>query len=306
MERVHLDFIGPLPKTLKGNEHILMMVDQFTKWVECIPLPSQTAEVTATAAINEFFSRFGYPFQIFTDQGRNFESSLFTNVCKLLQIHKSRTTPYRPSANGQVKRFNRTLMDSIRCFVGKTQNQWDKYLPQIAGAMRSTVNRSTGFTPTMLMLGREINLPSDLMFPIKERKTFNSTENYCVDLVSSLELAHEVARERLDGNQKRMKRDYDLKVRKYQFKQGDIVYMLDQAAIKGKCKKLLPPWKGPCQVIAVLSPYHYRVQYKKRILTVNHDRLKICESNDISITARTDKQELYCLCRKPDPQPDGG
>ena len=170
MEMVHLDFIGPLPKTLKGNEHILLMVDQFTKWVECIPLPSQTAEVTATAAINEFFCRFGYPFRIFTDQGRNFENSLFTNVCKLLQIHKSRTKPYRPSANGQVEQFNRTLMDSIRCFVGKTQNQWDKYLPQIAGAMRPTVNRSTGFKPNMLMLGREINLPSDLMFPIKEKK----------------------------------------------------------------------------------------------------------------------------------------
>jgi hypothetical protein len=53
-----------------------MMVDQFTKWVECIPLPSQTAEVTARAAVNEFFSRFGYPFQVFSDQGRNFESQL--------------------------------------------------------------------------------------------------------------------------------------------------------------------------------------------------------------------------------------
>ena len=59
MERVHLDFVGPLPKTDKGNEHILMMVDQFIKWVECIPLPSQTAEETAQAAVNEFFSRFG-------------------------------------------------------------------------------------------------------------------------------------------------------------------------------------------------------------------------------------------------------
>ena len=44
MERVHLDFIGPLPRTERGNEHILMMVNQFTNWVECIPLPSQSAE----------------------------------------------------------------------------------------------------------------------------------------------------------------------------------------------------------------------------------------------------------------------
>ena len=54
MERVHLDFLGPLLKSSKGNEHILMMVDQFTKWVECIPLPSQTAN-------EKLFSRFGYP-----------------------------------------------------------------------------------------------------------------------------------------------------------------------------------------------------------------------------------------------------
>ena len=78
MERVHIDFLGPLPKTPRGNEHILMMVDQFTKWVECVPLSSQTAEVTAKAVIDGFFSRFSYPFQIFSDKGQNFESKLLT------------------------------------------------------------------------------------------------------------------------------------------------------------------------------------------------------------------------------------
>ena len=113
MERVHLDFIGPLPRTKRGNEHI------FTKWVECIPLPSQSAEGTARAVVNQFFSRFGCPFQVFTDQGRNFESSLFREMCDLLHIHKSRTTPYRPSANGQVERCNRTLMARCGVSLGK-------------------------------------------------------------------------------------------------------------------------------------------------------------------------------------------
>ena len=54
MERVHINFIGPMPKITKGNQHILMMVDQFTKWIECVPLPSQTPEVTAHAAICDF------------------------------------------------------------------------------------------------------------------------------------------------------------------------------------------------------------------------------------------------------------
>lgn len=67
MERVHLDFLGPLPESTAGNSNILVMVDQFTKWVECIALPSQTAEVTARAAVNEFFAKFGFTFNIFTD-----------------------------------------------------------------------------------------------------------------------------------------------------------------------------------------------------------------------------------------------
>jgi hypothetical protein len=45
MERVHIDFLGPLPETNSGNSNILVMVDQFTKWVEIIPLSSQTAEI---------------------------------------------------------------------------------------------------------------------------------------------------------------------------------------------------------------------------------------------------------------------
>jgi transposase InsO family protein len=67
-----------------------------------------------------FFARFRYPFQIITDQGRNFESRLFKSNWEILQIHKSCTTPYRPSAKGHVERFNRTLMDAVRCFVDKS------------------------------------------------------------------------------------------------------------------------------------------------------------------------------------------
>lgn len=54
MERIHLDFLGPLPMSKKKNLLILIMIDRFTKWVECIPLSNQTVESTVKAA-NEFF-----------------------------------------------------------------------------------------------------------------------------------------------------------------------------------------------------------------------------------------------------------
>ena len=244
MERVHLDFLGPLPKTKQGNENVLMMVDQFTKWVECIPLPTQTAEETARAAVDHFFSRFGFPFQVYSDQGRNFESKLFRELCKALQIHKARTTPYRPSSNGQVERYNRTLVDAVRCFIGKKQDQWDVYLQQIAGALRASVNHQTGFTANRLILGREVNMPAHLMFPLAGEKSQNPGN--CVGkLTANLLKAHEVARSNLKTTTKRMKRDYDLRILERNYEVGDVVHILNTASVKGQCKKFRPPWRGP-------------------------------------------------------------
>ena len=301
MERVHLDFLGPLPKTSRGNQNILMMVDQFTKWVECIPLPSQTAEETARAAVNEFFARFGYPFEIFTDQGRNFESHLFTQLCKVLKIHKARTTPYRPSANGQVERANRTLLQAIRCYIGRTQNKWDEYLPQIAGAMRSTVNRSTGYTPNKLMLGREVNQPADLLYPVPNTKPKAGDEEYVSNLREEITKSHEDARRNLRSTQKRMKRDYDLRTHLRTFKKDAMVYVLDTARTKGKCKKLSPSWKGPALVLQPLSQYKYRVKMKDNIFVANHDRLKECQIDRVPawIKRELEKSEpVYCICRQ--------
>ncbi|KAK3085317.1 hypothetical protein FSP39_001380 [Pinctada imbricata] len=247
MERVHLDFLGPLATTKRGNSYILVMVDQFTKWVECVALPNQTAEETARAAVNGFFSRFGFPFQIFTDRGTNFESKLFQQLCEKLHIHKTRTTSFRPSANGQVERYNRTLMDAVRCFASRKQKEWDEYLPLLSGALRSAVNRNTGFTANMLMLGREVNVPADLIFPGPKKDTAD-LESFVGDLVQNLEQSHDVAREKLKTSQAHMKRDYDLRLNERSYPVGSAVYVLDSQPT-GRCRKLCPIWKGPGVVI---------------------------------------------------------
>ena len=279
MEKVHIDFLGPLPKTGNGNEYILVMVDQFTKWVEIVPLPSQNAELTAKAAVDNFFSKFGYPLQVHSDQGRNFESRVFQSVCELLRIHKSRTTAYRPSANGQVEQYNRTLMDAVRCFIDKSQDKWDEYLQQLAGALRCSVNRHTGYTPNKMMLGREINQPADLMFRTPEN-TVETEEEFVTELQEAMVSAHETTRKTLQTAQMRMKRDYDVKVLQREFQVGDLVYVLDSATTKGVNKKLTAPWKGPAVVITKLTPYLYRIRDRKSETVVNHDRLKRCNDRN--------------------------
>ena len=77
--------------------------------------------------VDEMFCRFSPPEQVHSDQGRQFESELLKQICNLLQIKKTHTTPYRPQGNGMVERFNRTLQDMLAIAVGKHPADWEVY-----------------------------------------------------------------------------------------------------------------------------------------------------------------------------------
>ena len=291
LERVHIDILGPFTESSRGNQYVLMIVDQFTKWLECFPLPLQSAEITAKTVVNGFISRFGCPLEIHTDQGRNFDGKLFGSVCQLLEITKTRTTPYRPCSNGQVERYNRTLLQLIRCFLKGNQKYWDEHLQQLAGAIRSTVNRSTGFTPNMMMLGREVMLPVDLMIATQE-----STSEYPAEYVKQLQFilrqVHTIAREKLESYQKRQQKDYDLKLKVNSYETGDLVYVLDTAKKVGLSPKLQKVWKGPMLVVEVISSILFRVANRKKTFVLHHDRLKPCEDREIPLWLRRERNAL--------------
>ena len=93
-EVVSIDITGRHPKSARGNEYIVTIIDVFSKWGEAFPLKSHHAHVVAKVLMNQFFSRFGMPRKILTDQGKEFESSLFQELCERMEIQKIRTTPY--------------------------------------------------------------------------------------------------------------------------------------------------------------------------------------------------------------------
>lgn len=164
LERVAIDILGPLPRTEKGNKYIVIISDYFTRWIEAYPVKNQEAITIAKIFTEEFISRYGVPLQVHTDQGRQFESTLFQDLCKMLRIEKTRTTPYNPKSDGLVERFNRTLEDMISKYVQPNQKNWDEVLPLVMLAYRSSVHQTTGYSPAKLNLGRELKLPVDLVY----------------------------------------------------------------------------------------------------------------------------------------------
>ena len=87
-DHLSVDILGPLIETTRSNHFILVATCHFTKWVEFFALPDQTATTCARTLLNEVFSRYGICSTLHTDQGRNFESMIFQELCRMLEIKK--------------------------------------------------------------------------------------------------------------------------------------------------------------------------------------------------------------------------
>ena len=124
-----------VPLLWNNHRYLLVVMDYFTKWADAIPLCDQKA-TTISDAVVKICSNFGMPEILHSDQGRNFESTLFHQVLEAFGIHKCRTTAYHPQGDGMVERFNRSLLQLLRCYVD-TEDDWERYLPLVLYAYRT-------------------------------------------------------------------------------------------------------------------------------------------------------------------------
>ena len=278
-ERVAADVAGPFPTTRNGNRYILVVQDYCTKWVEVFAMPDQTAETIATLIVDNIVARFGIFRELFTDQGSNFQSQLMREICRLLGISKARTTPYHPRADGAVERYNRTMEGMLASFTSTNQTDWDLHLPLLAAAYRAAPHESTKETPNMMVMGREVSLPIDLMAPPlpQDEEVENETE-YVEALRARLRQIHNVARKHMTQAMRSQKRHYDRNAKDIRYKVGDVVWLHCPARRKGRSPKLARPWKGPYLILTKLSDVNYRIQMspKSRMEVVHADRLKSC------------------------------
>ena len=160
MEIVCLDYLS-LEKSNGGIENVLDITDHFSRYAQAIPTKNQTAKTTARVLFDQFVVHYGFPARLHSDQGQNFESNVIKALCEIAGIQKSRTTPYHPMGNGQVERFNQTLLKMLGTLEEYQKSDWKAHVPTLVHAYNATIHDSTGYSPYFLMFGRHPRLSID-------------------------------------------------------------------------------------------------------------------------------------------------
>jgi hypothetical protein len=141
---LHVDLVGPLQYSNNFN-YIFTIIDCMSKWMEAVPLSETSVVECAKALTSTWISRFGVPETIISDCGPQFTSSLWLQLCEMLNISHKPTTTYHHESNGVVERLHRHLKDALRaCAVAAT---WSEQLPFVLLGLRAQSREDTNLSP---------------------------------------------------------------------------------------------------------------------------------------------------------------
>ncbi|KAJ8038322.1 hypothetical protein HOLleu_15710 [Holothuria leucospilota] len=222
--RVIIDCVGPLPKSRAGHQYILTIMCASTRFPEAIPLRNIKAR-TVLQALLKFFTLFGLPKEIQSDQGSNFMSTVFQQMLYELGIDQIKSSAYHPESQGALERFHQTLKNMLKTYCYDNERDWDEGIPFVMFAARESLQESLGFSPFELVFGHTVRGPLKLL---KEKWLSDPGEDiHLLDYVSRfkdrLHGACELAQENLRHSQKKLKAWYDKTTVKREFKPGDKV-----------------------------------------------------------------------------------
>jgi hypothetical protein len=253
------------------------VTDHFTQWCEAYALSDQSATQIARCVV-DFLARFGICRELHSDQGANVDGTVIREICRLMGIRKTHTSPYHPAGNGLTERENSVIVAMLSHYVNHKHTDWDDHLPVVMMAYRATVHRMLGETPAAMMLGREMVLPIDRLVgppPEEEHEEVTSSE-YVQSLMEALRVAHAAVRDNVDQHYRYQKVMYDRNVAVQRFYVGQAVWLRQYPHVIGKSKKLMRPYSGPCIVLNRINDVTYLILVGKgKSWCVHGDRLKV-------------------------------
>ena len=299
MEIVCVDYLS-LERSKGGIENVLVITDHFSRYAQAYPTKNQTAKTTARVLFDQFIVHYGFPARIHSDQGQTFESNLIQELCKIAGVAKSRTTPYHAMGNGQVERFNQTLLQMLGTLEEYQKSDWKAHVPTLVHAYNATIHDSTGYSPYFLMFGRHPRLAIDAFLGLTpDTISAKQKTEYARKLKERLHFAYWAAEKVAKKSADKQKAHYDLKVRHSNLKPGDRV-LVKNVGLRGK-RKIADRWERnpyvvksqpisdiPVYEVIPENPRARKTRLLHRILLLPFSSINPREDQRSSVSSATD------------------
>ena len=173
--------------------------------------------------LDKWFARHGTPSIAQSDNGKQFVAEVTDHFMRAAQLTQVHSTANHPATQGLVERQNRTFLTLLKVFCSRQMN--DEHLDEVVGAYNSTRHASTGFSPHMLMTGKEKSIPLSYVYPEFAKEPFESHQDYVTALMKRQQEIHELVRRNTHQAQLRQKKAFDRKVKGKAFQVGDLVWV---------------------------------------------------------------------------------
>lgn len=253
-QHVHLDLIGPLP-LCQNYRYCLTMIDRFSRWPEAIPLMEISADTIATAFYTHWVARFGSPHTITTDQGPQFEATIFRALTNLIGCEQIRTSAYHPASNGILERWHRTLKSAIMCH---SKENWIEALPTVLLGLRTCFKEDLRSSPAEMLYGTILRIPGE--FFIED------------DLPQDPEIFVEKHRIFMRNIKSQPTAHHSKKTPFFHQNLHDCSHVwLREDAVR---KSLQPPYSGPFPVVKRINDFLFAIEISGKTVNVSTERLK--------------------------------
>lgn len=252
---IHADHLGPFVRSKVGNCYLLVIIDSFTKFINITPVKN-TKSVTSIKVLKDHISFFGVPTRLITDRGSSFTSKTFKEFTSDFGIKHILNAVATPRANGQVERFNRTILEALATSNhGRDEKQWDEHIRDIQMGINTAVHKTTQKSPSELLFGFNITHRAQGILSTVIHDTIN------VLSPDELDTVREEANKRVEiQQQKDVERFNRNRKQGRSYKVGDLVRIERQVPHDGQSQKLVVKYQGPYRILKLLPNDRFIVE----------------------------------------------
>lgn len=304
-DEISMDFITSLPKTDKGFDAILVVVDKLSKMAHFIPTTAKAkASTTADLFLSNIYKLHGLPLRIISDRDPRLTSNFWKMLMDKLEIKMNMSTSRHPQTDGQTERMNRVLEEVSRNYVAKCPRSWEVELYFAEFSINNSKNSAIKKTPLELN-GQTPRTPHDLIFHTKAPAVNN--------LLSHLDTQRKIAIDNMKKALDNQAAQVNQHRREEEFEVGREVLLSKSALEESKVKKLDALYYGPCKISKKISKVAYKLELPEsmqihpafhisNLKKYNNEQLefqeKAAEKTTPRLPAKTKKIEKILASRK--------